>query len=94
MRGRALVLWVSWLPGCGLPQCEALCARNATCTEQEIEEFDSSWEAFTGFPDREAYESSCMSRFEESLETGSSRGELEQTCHQELEEDPCAAVEG
>jgi hypothetical protein len=92
MRGRALLLLASGLPGCGLPQCEALCARNATCTEQEIEEFDSSWEEFTGFPDRQAYEASCMQKFEESHEQGSSRGELERTCHQELEEDPCEAA--
>jgi hypothetical protein len=92
MRGRSLLLWVTGLSGCGLPQCEALCSRNATCTEQEIEELGSSWEEFTGYADREAYEASCMAKFEESHEQGSSYGELERTCHQELEEDPCGSA--
>lgn len=89
-RGVWLVLFGLALPGCGLPQCEALCAREAGCAEAELEAYGATWEEFTGFEDRAAYEASCMAIFEDSHAQGSSRGELHQVCQEEMRKDPCA----
>ena len=75
--------------GCGLPKCEALCARNADCIEQEIASFDSTWPDWTGYPDRATYEGQCFAVFEQSLEAGGKRNRLQRTCARELEEETC-----
>lgn len=85
---RAAVLF--FLPSCSLPQCEALCARDAECIQSEIDAYGSSWEDFTGLPDRAQYEEQCMAVFEESHRAGSSRKELQKTCREDLESNPCA----
>ena len=74
--------------GCGLAACEELCARNGACLDEEVTAFDTSWEEWTGFPDRTAYESECFAVFEHSREGGSRRGDLQDTCRAELEA-PC-----
>ena len=87
MRWLLLGLAVAGTAGCGLSKCRELCVQNADCVEQEVATFETTWEEWTGFADRSAYETACFGVFEDSLGSGAERGELRDTCKAELADD-------
>lgn len=88
MRRLLLGWWVVASSGCGLSACEELCTRNGGCLDEEVAAFDSSWEEWTGFADRSAYESECFAVFDDARESGARRHDLQKTCRAELSA-PC-----
>ncbi|MEQ1566534.1 MAG: hypothetical protein ABMA64_12905 [Myxococcota bacterium] len=86
-------MWKVWLlsmvAGCGVPQCETLCAARADCVEAEIADYDTTWSDWTGFTDRGSYEAACFAVFDDALAAGAPRGELQKTCRDELAGDVC-----
>lgn len=80
------------LAGCGLPECEALCAERAACIQADIDAADSSWTDWTGFPDGAAYERACLDPFEDSLDRGASRDDVLDLCDAEQDAGACAGT--
>ncbi len=68
------------LLACGMPDCEDFCARRTACVADTVAQAGSTWEAWTGFADAEAYEAACFAPFADSVEAGASRGEVERLC--------------
>lgn len=88
-----LVLVGWWgLQGCGVPRCEELCRAQADCLEAEIASYGTNWGEWTGYTDRASFERACLSVFEESLDGGAPRGDLQETCRDELAGDVCGST--
>lgn len=70
--------------GCGFRgPCEEMCSARADCLQADIDRYDSTWVAFTGFQDRSDYEAECLSVFEDGREDDASRRDLRKVCQQE-----------
>lgn len=83
--------WSGWIVGLGgcaqsLEVCVVLCEVKGACLEEEIDAFDSDWEDWTGYDDRDDYEDACLDVFIEASAVG--RRSV-QTCSRQLEAHSC-----
>lgn len=76
------------LSGCGLGDCREFCAVEADCVEDELQAYDATWRAWTGFDDRDAFEEACFGEFADSRDEGGERDDLNAVCREELRR-PC-----
>ncbi|MEN9785347.1 MAG: hypothetical protein RLZZ299_611 [Pseudomonadota bacterium] len=68
------------LLACGIPDCEDFCTRRTACVADTVAEAGATWQDWTGFADAASYEAACLAPFQDSLEAGASRGEIQRLC--------------